>query len=383
MRPVSNIYQANMRTGYRMYAEVQVVKYGNVQVSTADLAADHPLVLLNGSVNVDATAQFRRTCDLSLLSPDGYWRPDHSVDMLAVTSGAELYIRSGMYCNGQIEAFDQGWFGIVTSKVSDNTAGVTLAVTGTDRGRTISRNKVVGAPYIILPNINMVDAVITLWTSRMPGIHIKVTTPTTHVTTYTVLDEQADPWNIGLQLLESIGYVGYFAPDGSCIIKPIPDINDASLAVAWQYLEGPDCIMIDVDRDQDNTDIFNGQIVTGASTYGLTPARAEVWDNDPNSPTYYLGPYGKNPNFTQSDKVSYNAQALDMANGLLNKSKGLTEVISMSALPNHAQEEEDLIVLTRQRSGLSAVHTFINQINMPLSATSGNKMSVTCRKRTV
>lgn len=383
MRAVSAGYRANMKTGYRMFADVQIVKYGQVQISTNDTLHPHPLVLLEGSVNIDSTAQFRRTCDLTLLSPDGYWRPDHSTDMLAVTSGAEIYIRTGMYVNGAVEAFDQGWFGIVSAGVSDDTNGITLKVTGTDRGRAISRNKVVGAPYIILPNINMTDAVKTLWTARMPTINITVTKPTAHVTTYQALDEQTDPWDIGIQLLASIGYDGYFSPNGTCIIKPIPDINDNTFAVAWEYAEGPDCVVTDLDREQDNTDIFNGQIVTGASTYGLTPARAEVWDTDASSPTYYLGPYGKNPNFTQSDKVAYKAQAVDMANGLLLKSKGLTEVVSFSALPNHAQEEEDLLSLTRVRSGLNQKHMFIDQLTLPLAANGGQKMTIKCRKRTV
>lgn len=384
MRPTSAAYASQITTGYQAYCIVQFLQNNVPVASSDDPNATHPFYVVDGSVVVDCTSSFRRQLTLKIVDPTGFWQPNDNSDTLAVTSGAEIYVRSGMLVNGAPEVFDQGYFDIATSEVVDDPVnGVVINVTGFDRARKISRSKVVGVPYIILPNINIVQAVTTLWKLHMPEIKIHVPLPTSHVTTYQVVDEQADPWQVGVDLLTSIGYEGFFLYDGWAVMQPIPDINDITKYVSWQYNEGPMCTVIDYDRLQDNTDIYNGQVVIGASTYGLTPARAVAWDTDIHSPTYYLGPYGQVPNFTQSDKVSYTAQAVDMANGLLLKSKGLHEVVTLNVIPNAAHTEEDIILLNRAASGLVNVKVFIDKMNIPLVAAGGTKMQITCRKRTV
>jgi len=385
MRNVSDTYRAQMTTGFQVVSVVQILQGGIVKASSDDLNNPHPFSVIDGSVSVDATASFRRTLSsLKIVDPTGYWRPDSGASLLSVTSGAELYVRSGMMVNGKPELFDQGYFGIQTSHVVDSPAGgVVIEIGGSDRGRQVSRNKITGLPYIVLPNINMTDAVITLLQNRMPNIKIRNSFPTTHVTAYRVLDEQADPWTEAQAMLDSIGYEIFFAADGWCVIKPIPDINDPTNILSWVYQEGVNAIFLDMGRSQDNQDIYSGQTVTGASTYGLTPARAVVWDDDPLSPTYYLGPYGQVMNFTQSDLVAYTAQATDMAAGLIRKGKGLSEINDLNIVPNYAHETEDIIQVTRAASGLSNVKMFIDKMTIPLIASGSQKMPITCRKRSL
>ena len=385
MRTTSAQYQTQLVSGFQTAALVQLLFKGVVQASSDNLTAPNPFYVVDGSIQVDSTASFRRTLTgLKIVDPTGYWLPNDANDLLSVTSGAEIYVKTGMMVNGVPELFSQGYFGVQTSQVDDGPQGITITIGGSDRSRQISRNKTT-APYVILPNLNVVDQVKALWTAYAPiaGITFRSAT-TTHVTTYVSIDEQADPWQEGLNILQSIGFEGFFDSDGVCVIQPIPDINDSARSITYQYSEGMTGTIIDMSRKQDNEGIFNGQTVIGASTYGLTPARAVVWDTDFNSPTYYNGPYGRVMNFTQSDKVSYNAQALDMATGLLNKSKGLSEVVNLDIIPNHAHQEEDIITVTRTSSNLSNTPMFIDTMTVPIMAGSSTpNMPIQCRKRTV
>lgn len=382
MRPYSDTFAAQQNQGFQVAQRISVYRDGNIQASTD--ASSNPLYIEQGTVEVDVAASFRRHLSgLKLIDPGGIWTPEEANDIFNVTSGAEIKVEVGQVVAGQPELFDQGWFGLQSSNIDDTPAGVVITMDGYDRARRISRNKFTKS-YIVRSGKNVVDEVVNMWRDRAPDIDFH-TIPNSHTTTYTVIDVQADPWEEGRKMLEAIGYEGFFRADGTCWIRPVPDPDDPDdYTLRWEFREGVNSTLLQTQRAQNNDTIYNGQIVTGISSYGLTPARAEVWDDNPRSPTYYLGPYGKVPNFTQSDKVSYNAQATDMAKGLLNKSKGLTETTSFGVLPHYALEDDDVVLVNRDVAGLQEVLLILATMTIPiLSKGGGAGMALSARKRHV
>jgi len=76
--------------------------------------------------------------------------------------------------------------------------------------------------------------------------------------------------------------------------------------------------------DADDQTTYNYVIVYGESVDNAVPVQAVAFDNDPNSPTYYLGPYGSSrPPSSPADH--HHAQAQQAANALLLAVKGASE----------------------------------------------------------
>jgi hypothetical protein len=132
----------------------------------------------------------------------------------------------------------------------------------------------------------------------------------------------------------------------------------------WTYAEGDDSTLVRVGPKTSRGDVKNGQIVIGESLYGITPARAEVWDLDPSSPTY-VATWGRVPEFTSDPRVGSSAQALDAATARFNKRKGMGRQVDFTIVTNPAQQEDDVVRIVHGDTSID--DTFVVQrLSMPL-----------------
>lgn len=97
-------------------------------------------------------------------------------------------------------------------------------------------------------------------------------------------------------------------------------------------------------------------VALGESVSGDDPpvisASPHGYDNDPLSPTYYLGAYGLVPRFFSSPLLRTQAQADKAADKQLANHKGATRTISFEAVPNPALDAGDAVqVVYPDRSG--------------------------------
>lgn len=205
-----------------------------------------------------------------------------------------------------------------------------------------------------------------------------------------VYDVQADRLAEIKKLGTAIGYVFDFN-DAGRDIGFYPDTKLTS-DPAWIFTESRtadvNARMINVRRLLSDEKAYNGVIAMGDSTQSdKVPPRAEVWDTNPNSPTYFdpadpdASSYGPVPFFYVSQYLQNNKQCLDAARARLPAVMGMTEQISFDCLPNAGIEIRDAISVIRERIGVTGTY-IVESIEMPMRASQGN-MRLSCRERRV
>lgn len=348
-------------------------------VTKADLLVDGVVIypdlpVTAGSVTVDSTAQFLRSASVSLIDVYGDLVPDSPFRSLT-PYGTELKLyRGARLLDGTDETVALGVFRLSKTSIKD-VAGARIDVAAMDRSRTISRNKWT-TTWNVAAGTNVADAIIAIVQDRLPGVEMSITA-TDHVTPKLSYDPQADPWVDAVQTLATgIGFDAYFDVDGVFTLEPA--IDPAAQSPVLYLVEGPTNIVTELDTDFDDDPGYNGVIVTGESTGNAAPARGEAWDDNPASPTYYLGRYGRVPNFVTSKVVTTNAQAVAMASGLLLRELGVTVQRQITMVPNPALETGDVLHLTRAASKVDE-NVVVQSYQLPLTV--AGLMSVTTKQQ--
>lgn len=149
-----------------------------------------------------------------------------------------------------------------------------------------------------------------------------------------------------------VDYRGYWT------FQPLPDPSIDAPVFTFSDKQRP--VMTKVMRRLTRADSFNFIIVSGESSGNdssgnpIVPVSASAADNDPRSPTYYLGTGGKRVKRFVSKLVTSVGDALTMAQGYLLKLKGAGETIEISAVQNPALVEGDVYTVDRAQAGLNA-----------------------------
>lgn len=383
--PVSARFKELVTSGYQMISRVEVLSPAGAVLLDSDNPAT-PLNVVGGKISCNRAASFRRYVqDLTIADETGTLVPTLPNDFFSAVAGNELRLSVGMIVDSLNEYVVQGIFGLAGAKTEDHADGLTVTLTAYDRGRLFSRAKRIAPKVFDASNSTLIrDAIVSTLQDVAPGLVIINDSPA-YLTPSQVCDTTQDPWEFCRKLADSMGYELFFDRVGNCILQKVPDPNDPAATVGWTYAEGAQAILLNVDRDQSNEQTFNGVVVTGMNPSNGSPVRVVAWDDNPASPTYYLGPYGRNPDFVQSDKVGTVDQATAMAIARLNEQKGLTEQVTFSIVPNPAMEPSDLVQLVRAKSkfpasGPGSGPLLVDSFDINLLGSQG-EMSVTCRQR--
>jgi Domain of unknown function (DUF5047) len=347
---------------------------------TTTLVAE-ALQITGGQVQVDRTAATRRQCQFSIADDERELIP-----LLTGTNRVDLGpleirpYRGLQFPNGRKECIPQGVFRVSKATVTDE-GTPTLQVTGYDRSRTVARAAltttyvVANASPITSAISNLVDFCLPFDVPVNKAI-LSVDPATTHGTL--VYHEQDNPWTHCEELGSVIGAEVFFDLDGWLTIQDTPDPANAT-DVAFQFIDGITSTMLSVQHDLDDEPGYNGVVVVGDSSQNTsTVPRALVVDNNPNSPTYWFGPYGRVPEFVTDSAVNSQQQATALAQGRLRQRLGWTETYVVACVPHPALTEEDLIGITRAPSGVDDIVS-IEQMIIPFDTNTA--MTMTCRTR--
>lgn len=317
------------------------------------------LPMLDGTVTVDRTATTRRSCTASFIDPTGTLSGSPG-DPMSVY-GNEFRPYRGLYLSdGTLEMCPLGVFHIDEADVADDGARQ-VTITGYDRSWVISRNKLTDI-WVINAGTNVGSAITALLQDRFPGLTCRMY-GTVEVTPQAFLDQEADPWVEATKLAQAIGWELFIDIYGQAVGQPEP-VATAD-RIDWTYADGVNSVMIKATKAQSSTPGINGVIVTGETTSSPSVARGEAWDNDQQSPTYYLGPYGKVPLFETSQYAATPAQAQAQAFASLQRNIGATEIVSIDCIPNPAHECGDSLQVVRAASDIASICT-IDSFNVPL-----------------
>lgn len=340
MYPVSDLFKAELKHSHKIATKVEVYNNG---------ALVQELNVIGGQVNASDDAAIRRRCKFTVVDRDGSLVPT-SADSLLAPYGNEvrMYRGLGMPENTE-ELVPLGIFNISAVQVVDTGEGVKIFVEGFDRARKVQRNRFT-FQYIIGAGSNYATAIQDLIEDRYPGLTYNFM-PVTTTTPLLSFESGSDPWEAAQKMATSIGAELYFDVEGVCVLRPIPD--PATDPVVWTYAEGAEATILHVEKKSSDERTYNHIIVTGESS-NAPPVRAEAKDDDPSSPTYYLGDYGDVPYFYKSAFITTQAQAQAVADALLLRTLGVVEQVNFTAIVNPAHEVGDIIEITRGRAGINA-----------------------------
>lgn len=368
------------------HAEVQksheVVSY--VDVITHDNRTFR-LDATDGTVNVDRTADIRRHCTVACVDRDGTITPT-SASSILTPYGTVLKVYSGVrYTTGVLagstEVLLLGVFRLSKAEVKDQVGGSpSISLEAYDFSRTVRRDKFTDT-YTVASGTNVIQGIKDILARTFPDLVFDAIASTLTLNSPLVFDANSDPWDAATQLATSAGCELFFGADGHVKIAPPVDIDHLPAPV-FTYIEGNDCTMLDLSVVYTDDPGYNGVVVTGEAAGDDTPpVRSILWDEEPTSPTYHKGPYGEVPMFVTDSTVTTQEEADTAAAAQLNQVLGFSSQLNLTATVNPALDANDVIQVTRQRSGVNSKYA-IDAVSIPLSASGTSSLAVR-QKRTV
>ncbi|MEM9609923.1 MAG: DUF5047 domain-containing protein [Actinomycetota bacterium] len=306
----------------------------------------------DGSVTSDAQAQVRGQAKISV--PDPSYAPLLVSDRLSV-GGAELQV----YRTVNDTAFPLGVFRIDLSEVDDTGDALTTGVTAYDRSQAVNRARL-ETTKVIAAGTNYVDAIVELVQEAVPWVEV-VSSATTRTTPQIVLDGQSERWTECVRIAEAIGFVCYFDQLGRLNVHPEPTTAGAAVRTIG---DGPGGVLVKAGLRWSVEGVHNAVIATGDGDAG--PFYGAAYDLDPTSVTYYLGTFGQAPRFYSSEFFTSDAQAVEAAQGILERYLGVPRSVTFDMVPDPALAAGNVVRIERETLGIVENH-LIDRITIPLT----------------
>ena len=341
------------------------------------------LACTGGAVVSDRNAAHRRRLE-GLTAVGTSAVPITHEDFLHPVSPHRLRVSRGILLGpddpDDVEWVALGTFGTDDVTVTDTGDGLTVTAQGTCRSKRVSRNRWVDS-YAVAASTDVLTAIQALVTDRDPTASFNVVSTSTRTVGPLVLGASGadnDPWADAVGLARSAGLDLYVGADDRYTVRDEPD--PATAPIMRTLVEGASSVLLSLQRAVSRERTYNGAVVTGRAANASATIRAEAWDDDPASPTYYLGDYGRQPTFLSSEMISTSGQASDAATALLRRSLGATEQVSLGIVPDPRLDAGHVVVVQRLRAGVDARYV-VDEVRCPLDPAGSGGMSLRCRER--
>jgi len=367
-RPVTASFLATLAASHAIAVGAVLCESFQTGVTPAGI----PLPVMPGSaVTLDVTSQTRGT---ATVNTDGTgWNPRPGANPLQ-PYGNEIFLRRGVQVDGSVQWLGLGYYKImqvVQGQVPDGP----LAITTADRMQAVIDAQI-PAPIQFGPADSVADVFTELIGYVYPAAVINYDWAASADLLGTALTTAADRYGFLNTLALSRGKIMYWDYQGYLQVKSLPGMPVAPPWTAqpvipvWTVNAGPGGVLTSAQPTLTRSGIYNAVIVTsdGASSSG--PPLAIAYDNNPASPTYYYGPFGKVPVFWSDPSVVTASQAAQAAVAMLVKSIALPTQVPFTCIPNPALDTLDAVRLVYPGaggSGQSAV-MFVENLTIPLDA---------------
>jgi len=375
----------------------------------------YTLPVVDGSVKIDQTsADVRRTINLTINDP--LYVPKKSTDALSIY-GNHLYAYRGVVWdlanvgteiidakpplgpdllrpeNKAYELVPIGVFRITDTSIEEDKDGnVTITVNGSDMALNIKQNswtspvtvwKTPYTPPVVDTNAagftpyttqeqNLVantylEAVKLLINNRWPAyaygvfgppvfefagiVDAELKQPLIMGSVSMSVTGAGSPWTDITGIAAGVNGLLYIDVEGRFCVQPQPD--PASVPPVWSYVDGDGGMLTKVTRKLDSSKAVNYVIATGENSIVGMPYRALAYDSDPNSPTYYLGPFGRVVGREPGRKrLISQKQTQAAANLYLNWFVGGDETTTIEGICNPALDSGDVVLVRRKNVGI-------------------------------
>lgn len=374
MYPVSARFLAAVRQSHRIAARLDVTDATGSVLATISATA--------GNVSIDSRRNVRRDCSFTVPDITGTLVPAAARDLLSPLSGNELRPYRGVtFDDGTTELVPLGVFPIRSAPASVSSDGTpVVTVGGQDRSSTVSRNRWEKV-YSIAAGTALETALTNLLRDRAPLYPVAF--PTTGVTvpaTAFGLETDSDPWADAQSLAKAAGYDLLYDVTGTAVLQQPTDPTTATPTIT--YANDANAVVIDAAKEWDADKAYNGCIAIGEGSSTTTPVRADAWDDDPSSPTYRLGAYGRYPEFYASPLITTVDQALAAARAQLARRRGVAQSVRWSQVVNPAHDANDAVGFTQTDLRISTPLTVVlDALTVPWTAS--ESMSAETRTRQV
>jgi hypothetical protein len=354
----------------------------DVRVAFSDTAyLFRDIGIVDGSITVDRNSDTYRSGRLKI--------GDKSLTDAFFTAhsgpfGMEIVVRSGpVYPRGDSELVPLGVFNIEDFSWEEGDGGLPELVLY-DRSRYLQRS-----PFLTprdLSGMLCQEVIAELIHEVMPGVEILFQDGLNNprLPGGSVYDDSR--WDVIKQCAEMMGSEVFFSPIGQALVREIPDpvgnpedaVWDVNVGEGYsdtvdteeggeRLVEVPPGVLVSATRSITRVDTFNAVAVYGVAPDGTTAqAYALAFDSNPDSPTYFNGPFGRSTLRIDNPLLVSNAQCADAAVSNLRNSLGLSRSVSFSSVGNPALEAGDYVLFTFGGGG-QEVH-ILDSFSIPLGA---------------
>lgn len=188
-----------------------------------------------------------------------------------------------------------------------------------------------------------------------------------------VLTWESDRGSACDDLATASGAYWYALANGDYVIRFIPWTVAQTSLITLRDGDGGSIISAEPSLSREN--VFNVVTVVGERADGSAPTFAFASDENPDSPTYINGPFGRKSKLVQAQAATNQGQAASLARSLLKQAKALTQSWSVTISPDPSLELGDAVTI--QARGLPEALQVVSGFMLPLSGAS--PMSVALR----
>lgn len=334
MRPVSDRFLRALTGSHTAAFRARIVEPGQTGVNPAGTEVS----ILGGDVQLDAGADIRSTLQLSI-DGQALW-PNDSTDLLT-PYGNEAFVERGIaFGGGSVEWVSLGYFRINDVEQDDAPDGP-IQVSGQDRMAGIVDAKLT-SPMQFGPTQQYGDVIEQLAADAYPDVVIEWDDlDVAGDAIGRTANVEEDRYAFMRELVTSVGKIMFFDHRGVLVIKSPPGLT----APLWTVARGEAGVLISAGRSLSRDGVRNGILATGEALDSAPPVRGLAVDDNPDSPTYWGGPFGKVPGTYASPLLTTDAQCRLAAETVLRRSLGLPYNVDFQAIANPALEPEDVILI--------------------------------------
>jgi hypothetical protein len=327
--------------------------------------------VVGGSVTVDGSTASARTGSVTIpWSLSSMASEALGLDLRHLPFGAYMFLERGVrYADGSTELVPVGRLRInaVSWRTSEGAATLDMSDRMAQLSDTLLR------PYtpVGVTASQLIEAFVYQVFGETIAYHIE-TDPGTEAV-LTGVTYEGDLGSAIADLATSVGAVALFDALGDFVLKP--RVVEPADEGVWDIDSGAEGVFVDANESLDRTGAFSAVLVRGESAAGV-PIEGFAYDLDEESPTYYLGPFGKVTSVHEAPSVQTQDQADELAMQLLMGYHGLTRSLAIQSVPNPALEVGDTVTL-HFPDGRTELH-LIAALTVPLDTVSPTELATVC-----
>jgi hypothetical protein len=341
--PVGAQFLAAVRGSHQIVSRVRVL---NPVGQTGTNLTGTTLDLIDGQVVLDASADIRGSLDVSVAE---LWPATNTIADL-VPYGTEVAVDRGVQVgNGVIVRAPLGIY-VLTDVEQDDAPKGALRLTGKDRMQRIQESDL-EAPVNFVPSTTIASVFNTLITDPVVGAlptaviswadadNAELGPITARSASLTV--GETERYAFLDNIVAAMGKIWYFDYRGILVIKSVP----STATPVWTANAGPNGVLVSAQRGLTRKDVYNAVVCIGEGLDDLGPVMSVARDTDPNSVTFWGGPFGKLPYRLVSQTFTNAAQCQAAALAKLALLRGLPMQVDFTQIPNPALEPLDPVTL--------------------------------------